>query len=72
MGMNLLSVKEVATLLQTSGVQVRRMIRSGELAPLRSDVNIIFRSQPYGNLYGQRFPNNRKEDVLRHSLSLYI
>ena len=36
MGMNrLLSVKEVATLLQTSRVQVRRMIQSGELAALK-------------------------------------
>ena len=35
-GMNrLLSVKEVATLLQTSRVQVRRMIQSGELAALK-------------------------------------
>lgn len=36
MGMNrLLSVKEVAALLQTSRVQVRRMIQSGELAALK-------------------------------------
>ncbi len=36
MGMNrLLSVKEVAVLLQTSRVQVRRMIQSGELAALK-------------------------------------
>ena len=35
-GMNrLLSVKEVAALLQTSRVQVRRMIQSGELAALK-------------------------------------
>lgn len=35
-GMNrLLSVKEVAVLLQTSQVQVRRMIQSGELAALK-------------------------------------
>ena len=31
----LLNVKEVAALLQTSRVQVRRMIQSGELAALR-------------------------------------
>ena len=31
----LLSVKEVAALLQTSRVQVRRMIQSGELAALK-------------------------------------
>ena len=31
----LLSVKEVAVLLQTSRVQVRRMIQSGELAALK-------------------------------------
>ncbi len=37
MGMNrLLSVKEVAALLQTSRVQVRRMIQSGELAALKA------------------------------------
>lgn len=36
MSMNrLLSVKEVAVLLQTSRVQVRRMIQSGELAALK-------------------------------------
>ena len=36
MGMNrLLSVKEVAALFQTSRVQVRRMIQSGELAALK-------------------------------------
>ena len=36
MGMNrLLSVKEVAVLLQTNRVQVRRMIQSGELAALK-------------------------------------
>ena len=36
MGMNrLLNVKEVAALLQTSRVQVRRMIQSGELAALK-------------------------------------
>lgn len=36
MGMNhLLSVKEVAALLQTSRVQVRRMIQNGELAALK-------------------------------------
>ena len=36
MGMNrLLTVKEVAVLLQTSRVQVRRMIQSGELAALK-------------------------------------
>lgn len=36
MGVNrLLSVKEVAVLLQTSRVQVRRMIQSGELAALK-------------------------------------
>lgn len=36
MGMNrLLTVKEVAVLLQTSRVQVRRMIQSGELATLK-------------------------------------
>ena len=36
MGMNrLLSVKEVAALLQTSRVQVRRKIQSGELAALK-------------------------------------
>ena len=36
MSMNrLLSVKEVAALLQTSRVQVRRMIQSGELAALK-------------------------------------
>lgn len=36
MGINrLLSVKEVAVLLQTSRVQVRRMIQSGELAALK-------------------------------------
>ena len=35
-GMNrLLNVKEVAALLQTSRVQVRRMIQSGELAALK-------------------------------------
>ena len=35
-GMNhLLSVKEVAALLQTSRVQVRRMIQSGDLAALK-------------------------------------
>lgn len=32
---HLLSVKEVAALLQTSRVQVRRMIQSGELAALK-------------------------------------
>ena len=31
----LLSVKKVATLLQTSRVQVRRMIQNGELAALK-------------------------------------
>lgn len=31
----LLTVKEVAALLQTSRVQVRRMIQSGELAALK-------------------------------------
>ena len=31
----LLTVKEVAVLLQTSRVQVRRMIQSGELAALK-------------------------------------
>lgn len=31
----LLNVKEVAALLQTSRVQVRRMIQSGELAALK-------------------------------------
>lgn len=31
----LLSVKQVAALLQTSRVQVRRMIQSGELAALK-------------------------------------
>ena len=31
----LLSVKEVAALLQTSRVQVRRMIQNGELAALK-------------------------------------
>lgn len=36
MGMNhLLSVKEVVALLQTSRVQVRRMLQSGELAALK-------------------------------------
>lgn len=36
MSMNrLLSVKEVAVLFQTSRVQVRRMIQSGELAALK-------------------------------------
>ena len=36
MGMNrLLNVKEVAALLQTSRVQVRRMIQNGELAALK-------------------------------------
>lgn len=36
MGMNrLLTIKEVAVLLQTSRVQVRRMIQSGELAALK-------------------------------------
>ena len=36
MSMNrLLSAKEVAVLLQTSRVQVRRMIQSGELAALK-------------------------------------
>ena len=36
MGMNcLLTVKEVAVLLQTSRVQVRRMVQSGELAALK-------------------------------------
>lgn len=36
MGVNrLLSVKEVAVLLRTSRVQVRRMIQSGELAALK-------------------------------------
>lgn len=36
MNMNrLLNVKEVAALLQTSRVQVRRMIQSGELAALK-------------------------------------
>lgn len=36
MSMNrLLSVKEVAVLLQTSRVQVRRMIQSGELTALK-------------------------------------
>ena len=36
MGMkHLLSVKEVAALLQTSRVQVRRMIQNGELAALK-------------------------------------
>lgn len=32
----MLSVKEVAVLLQTSRVQVRRMIQSGELAALKA------------------------------------
>ena len=36
MGMNrLLTIKEVAVLLQTSRVQVRRMIQSGELVALK-------------------------------------
>ena len=62
MGMNrLLTVKEVAVLLQTSRVQVRRMIQSGELAALKVGREYRIPFEALQEFVQQRSVNNTKE-----------